>query len=216
MKILSGIHESLHTDSLQKPEIHYSAIKSCWVASHVNWEQKSNVSETLSPPSENVTGDCRCWRHRGSLNSWSLGLDWCNWSPKRVLSHQSRQKLPSHTFITVCTISVLWSLLWTLWIQYKPSYIFLPSVPWSFKCSFPFRFSNHNSICYSHIFSTYYMPCMFHPLCFDQSNIRWWIQIMKLLIMQFSSACVTFFLIGSNTHLSPLFSNPTKYCSYLN
>jgi hypothetical protein len=31
---------------------------------------------------------------------------------------------------------------------------------------------------------------------------------MKLLIMQFSSAYVTFFLIGSNTHLSPCSQTP--------
>jgi hypothetical protein len=57
------------------------------------------------------------------------------------------------------------------------------------------------------------MPCPSHPPSFGGPNNIWWnIQVMKLLIMQSSSAS-RHFLLGSNILLCTLFSNTHNLCS---
>jgi hypothetical protein len=57
-----------------------------------------------------------------------------------------------------------------------------------------------------------YMPSPSHPPWLDNSNYTWrTIQVMKLLIMQFSPV----FLLGPNIFLSILFSNTLSLCSSL-
>jgi hypothetical protein len=63
----------------------------------------------------------------------------------------------------------------------------LPSTPRSSKWSLPFRFSNQKYyICYSSISHSCYIPLLSHPAWFYYpNNIRWNIQAIKLLVMQF-------------------------------
>jgi hypothetical protein len=59
-----------------------------------------------------------------------------------------------------------------------------------------------------------YMPCPSHPPWLDNSNYTWRrVQVMKLLIMQFSQPPVTSSLFGPNIVLNTLFSNTHSLCS---
>jgi hypothetical protein len=65
---------------------------------------------------------------------------------------------------------------------------------------------------------SYFMPCPSHPPWLDHSNYVWrGVQVMKLLIMQFSP--ISFYIIplrSKNILLSTLFSNTLSLCSSLN
>jgi len=51
----------------------------------------------------------------------------------------------------------------------------------------PFRFSDYNFLCISHVTHMSYMPCLSHLPQSDHPNYIWWrVQIMKLLITQLS------------------------------
>jgi hypothetical protein len=84
---------------------------------------------------------------------------------------------------------------------WDPFYIF-PSTPVFPEWSFPFRFSNQNTICISHLSNACYKPCSFHPPWYDHLNIIWWnVQVMKLHIMRFSlSSC---YLLSLRSKYSP-------------
>jgi len=78
--------------------------------------------------------------------------------------------------------------------------------------SLPFRFSNQNIVCISHLSHTCYMLHQSHPLWFDHPNNIWWcVKVMKLLMMQSSPAPCNFlpFL------LSILYSDFLSQCSSL-
>jgi hypothetical protein len=62
-------------------------------------------------------------------------------------------------------------------------------MPGSSNWSLSLRFLHQNPVCTlsSHLLHTCYMPCPFHSSSFVHMNNIWWaIQIIKLLIMQFS------------------------------
>lgn len=65
--------------------------------------------------------------------------------------------------------------------------ITLPPILRSSKWSFSFRLSNWNLVCTSFHPHVYYKQCLPHPPQFDSCNIWWREQIMKLLVIQFSS-----------------------------
>jgi hypothetical protein len=69
-------------------------------------------------------------------------------------------------------------------------------VPRSSECSPPFRFSDY-IFSISHISHTCYMTHPSHPPWFDHPNIWWSIQVMELLIMQFSPAVCHFLCFKS-------------------
>jgi hypothetical protein len=59
-----------------------------------------------------------------------------------------------------------------------------------------------------------YMPCPSHPPWLDHSDYIWWrVQLMKLLIMQFSPISHHFTLFSPHNLLSTLFSNTLSLCS---
>ena len=65
--------------------------------------------------------------------------------------------------------------------------IILPPISRSSKWSLSFRHLYQNPICISHLPSTSYIPCPFRLALSDYPNNIWQaVQIMKLLIMQFS------------------------------
>jgi hypothetical protein len=71
--------------------------------------------------------------------------------------------------------------------------------------SFLLAFSSisHMNSCSSH---TFYIPCPSHPPWLDHSNYTWRrVQVMELLVMQFSHPPVTSSLFGPNFLLSTLF-----------
>jgi hypothetical protein len=67
-----------------------------------------------------------------------------------------------------------------------------------------------------HFFSPHscYMPCPSHPPSLDHSNYIWRrIQVMKLLVMQFSSKCYHFIPLWSKySPQAPFFSNSLSLC----
>jgi len=72
--------------------------------------------------------------------------------------------------------------------------------------SLPFRISNQNLLCISHLSHAIYMPHPSHPLWLDHSNKVWWrVQVMKLRIMQSSPASTVSPRLGPNILLSTLF-----------
>jgi hypothetical protein len=77
----------------------------------------------------------------------------------------------------------------------------------------PFRFSNQNFVCISHLSHPCYMPCPSHAPWFDHTNIIWWsVHVMKLLIFRLLQPSNTFSL-DPNIFLSTLFSNTLSLCS---
>jgi hypothetical protein len=61
------------------------------------------------------------------------------------------------------------------------------------------------------------MPCPSHPLWIDHCNYTWRrVQVMKLLIMQFSPTSQHFMCLRSNILRNTLFSNTPTLCSFLN
>jgi hypothetical protein len=82
-------------------------------------------------------------------------------------------------------------------------------MPRSHKWSLPFKFSNQNTVCTSHLSHAYHIPCLSHPPWSYHSNNIWWsIQVVKLFIMQSSP--------DPHHFLSTLFSNTLNLCSLLN
>jgi len=68
----------------------------------------------------------------------------------------------------------------------RSNIIFL-SVPRSFEWPLPFRFYDRHFVCIFHLSHPCYVPRPCHPSPFHHpNNILWSIQIMKLLVMQFS------------------------------
>jgi hypothetical protein len=93
------------------------------------------------------------------------------------------------------------------------SYIIPPATLRSSKWFLPFRFSDQNFVCTSHLSSACYMPLPSHPPWHERpTNIWWSIQVMKLLSMQSSS---TSSLLGTNILLNALFSKTFNLCSSL-
>jgi hypothetical protein len=107
-------------------------------------------------------------------------------------------------FINVFTTALHWSLSWarSIW-SIKPHPIALRSTlilsaQLCHQSSSDFFPSGFPAICMHSTFPhSCYMPCPCHPPWFGHSNFTWRIQVMKLLIMQFSPTCC---------HLSSLFS----------
>ena len=65
--------------------------------------------------------------------------------------------------------------------------IILPSASGSLKWSFTFTFPYQNTVCISLLPCVYHICHPFHDSWFNHpNNIQWGVQIMKLLIMQFS------------------------------
>jgi hypothetical protein len=74
--------------------------------------------------------------------------------------------------------------------------------------------ANQNFVHISNLTHARYMPRP-SPPSFSQSNNIWWnVQIMELLIMQFSQAPVTLYLLGPNV-LRTLYSNILNLCPSL-
>jgi len=62
------------------------------------------------------------------------------------------------------------------------SNIIFPTTPISSKWSFPFRSSNQNILCISHLFCAWYMSYSSHlPWLGHPSNTWWSVQVKKLL-----------------------------------
>jgi hypothetical protein len=79
-----------------------------------------------------------------------------------------------------------------------------------------FWLSHWYPICFqlSHHFC--YMPCSSHPHWLDHSNYTWRrVQVMKLIIMQFSPTSFTLSVFGTNILLSTLFWITLCPCSSL-
>jgi hypothetical protein len=87
-------------------------------------------------------------------------------SSSEANSHLVSQEIPgplwNRRFITVFTRARHWSLSWARWIQSIPfhpiSTIILPSTLRSSEWSLPFRFSDHNILCISHLPCVLYDP----------------------------------------------------------
>jgi hypothetical protein len=92
--------------------------------------------------------------------------------------------------------------------------IILPSPP-VFLVVSSFNVSYQNFGCTFHPCHACYSPYPSH--LFGNSNNIWrGVQIMKLLIMQFSPSLCHFFSLRPDTHLSTLFSNILSICSSFN
>jgi hypothetical protein len=77
--------------------------------------------------------------------------------------------------------------------------------------------SNQNPVCIPLLPHSCYMPCSSHPPWLDHSKYTWWrVQVLKLLIIQFSPTSLTYSLFGPNILLSTLFSDTLSLCSSLN
>jgi hypothetical protein len=106
------------------------------------------------------------------------------------------QELPSilwnRRFITVFTRALYWSLSWVRSNQYISSYpISIRSIsilmPWSSQWSLSIWFSHQYPTCMRLLPHSCYIPCPSHSPWFHHSNYTWRrVQVMKLLIMQFS------------------------------
>jgi hypothetical protein len=96
-----------------------------------------------------------------------------------------------------------------------PFNIILPSTPKSSEWLLPFRLSN-NFVRISHLPHARYMPRPTHPPWSDHPNTIWWrVQIMALLIMQFSPASRHFIPLRSKYFPKHMLSNTLHVCSYL-
>jgi hypothetical protein len=91
--------------------------------------------------------------------------------------------------------SLHWSLSWALSIQFTPSHpvskihfnIVHPPTSWSSQWSLSFWLSHHYPLSIPLLPHSCYMPHPSHPSWLDHSNFTWRrVQVMKLLIMQFS------------------------------
>jgi hypothetical protein len=88
-------------------------------------------------------------------------------------------------FNTVFTRALHWSLSWARWIQSKPSHPI--SVRSILILSTHLRLDLISGLFPSGFPPITYMPCPSRPLWLDNSNYAWRrVQVMKLLIMQFS------------------------------
>jgi hypothetical protein len=105
-------------------------------------------------------------------------------------------------FTTPFTRALHWSLSWARSIHTIPSHlskihfniVYQPTF-WSSQWSPSFRLSRQYPICIPLLPHSCYMPCPSYPPWLDQSNYTWRrVQIMKLLIMQFSSVSCHFIL----------------------
>jgi len=93
------------------------------------------------------------------------------------------------------------------------SNIILPSTPTSFRWFLPFRYSDQNAVCISHLSHACYMPHAPRPPWFDyRNNILWSVQVTNLLIMWSSPPAISS-LSGPNTLFSTIFSNALNLCS---
>jgi hypothetical protein len=102
----------------------------------------------------------------------------------------------------------------TYFLKLHPN-IILPFMLRSSKQSLPFRISNQNFVCISHLPHACYITCPYHPPSFDHPNNIWWsIQGMKLLSMQSPLASCLFLPLRSK-YLCMLFSNTLNLFSYL-
>jgi hypothetical protein len=117
------------------------------------------------------------------------------------------------------------SLSWARWIQFRPSQpiyrrsflIFYSSSPRSSKWSPPLMLSSQTFVYISHLSHAIYMPRQSPPPWFDHPNNIWWrVQIMKLLIMQFSSASCHSIPLRFKYSPKHLFSNTINLCSCFN
>jgi hypothetical protein len=85
--------------------------------------------------------------------------------------------------------------------------IILPSILRSAKCSLPFRFSDQSNVCI-YLFLACYMSRPSHPPLFVHPNNIWQsVQVMKLVVMQFSPAFRYILLLTSKFSPQDLFSN---------
>jgi len=96
-----------------------------------------------------------------------------------------------------------------------PSSYYLPIYAWVFQVvSFP-QVSPTKTL-YTLLLSTIRATCPVHLILLDTNHIGWAVQIIELLIMQFSPLTVTSSLSGPNILLSTPFSNILSLGSSLN
>jgi hypothetical protein len=109
--------------------------------------------------------------------------------------------LGTQSFITIFTRAHHWSLYQARLIWFSPSYpislkinssITVPSTPMLSTQSLPFRFSNQNFVCISHLSHSSYPPWLNH-----HNNTWCSLHVMKLLIMQSCSASCHFLPLRS-------------------
>jgi len=96
--------------------------------------------------------------------------------------------------------------------KFPPSYpkihsnLIFPLMARSSECTFPYKFSNRNIVCISHLSHACYMPRPFHPLLDRPNDIQWSVRVIKLLIMPFFQPPSTSYLWGPNILLIALHS----------
>jgi hypothetical protein len=95
------------------------------------------------------------------------------------------------------------------------SNIVFPSTPRSSLWSCSFMFSNQNFVSFSHISNSCYMPCPYHPPCYDHDiNNMWSLQVMKIIV-QSPPASRHFLPLRTTCFPQHLFSHTLKLCPSL-
>jgi hypothetical protein len=89
----------------------------------------------------------------------------------------------------------------------------LPLMPVSSKRPLSFRLSHHNLVCISLLSHACHMPQPLQPPSFGSTHISIWpgVQIMKLLIMQFSASSYHLFSLNSSPQ-HPVLKHPWSVC----
>jgi len=91
--------------------------------------------------------------------------------------------------------------------------IIFPSTSMSSKWSLPFRFSNQNIACISHLSHPCYIPCPFHPPWAYHPNNTWCsIQVMKLFICSLLQSLTPSLLLGPYSPQHPVIKHPQYMC----
>jgi hypothetical protein len=173
-----------------------------------------DINKTVWSLLHHVSKNCQVTDLIITSNKKSLCRNWNNAMEQSALleavSHLASQFFicyRTERFITIFTSASHWLLSWVTWIWSTPSppyfskiccNIIVPPTARTSKGSIPFRFKNQMLICVSYPSHPCYMPCSSCSLWFEHPNNTWLSkQVMKLLIMQSSSASCHFLFLRS-------------------